>query len=46
MTHEDKISKLTKVMKKAQDPDCKEFWKRIIDYFHVKHVEESVRKEN
>ena len=39
-------------MERAQDPDCKEFWKRIIDYFvvkmvldHVKHVCESVRKK-
>ena len=46
MITQDQINKLTEVMERAQDPDCKEFWKRIIDYFHVKHVEESVRKEN
>jgi hypothetical protein len=42
---QNRINKLIEVMERAQDPDCKEFWKRIIDYFYVKHVEESVRKE-
>jgi len=51
MTHKDKIDELTKVMEigkameRAKDPDFKEIWRRKIDYFYVKHVEESVRKE-
>jgi hypothetical protein len=46
MTHKDKINKLTEVMERAKDPDFKEIWRHKIDYFHVKHVEENVRKEN
>ena len=45
MTIQDQINKLTKVMERAKGPDFKEIWRRKIDYFYVKHVEESVRKE-
>ena len=45
MITQDQINKLTEVMERAKDPDFKEIWRHKIDYFYVKHVEESVRKE-
>ena len=45
MITQDQINKLTEVMERAKDPDFKEIWRQKIDYFYVKHVEESVRKE-
>jgi hypothetical protein len=45
MNYRTKINKLTEVMERAKDPDFKEIWRLKIDYLHIKHVEESMRKE-
>mgnify|MGYP007011260172 FL=1 len=45
MTYQKKINMMTKVMDKAKDPDFKKIWRRKIEYLHIKHVEESMRKE-